>query len=174
MPSQLKKSARERSLPTAKLSITPRPTLATKAPASEPMPPMTMTANTTAPTASAIEGSVTRSAPPITPASPASAVPPPNTSIITRGTLWPSDSTASAWVSEACITSPMRVRVSTSHTATSINTAMPMPKARKAGNWVQMAPAVVLHTSGGTPQAMASDPGRSTMVNSGPRSDSGG
>ena len=174
MPSQPKKSTSDRSLPTAKLSITPSATDAMKAPASEPMPPMTMTANTTAPTDSAIDGSVTRKAPPMTPASAASAVPPPNTSIITRGTLWPSDSTASGCVSEAWMTSPIRVRVSTSHTATSINTATPMPKARKDGNWVQMAPAVVLQISGGIPQLKPSDVGRSTIVNKGPRSDSGG
>ena len=49
----------------------------------------------------AIAGSVTKVLPPITPASPASAQPAPNTSMNTRGTLCPSASTMSAWVSEA-------------------------------------------------------------------------
>ncbi len=92
----------------------------------------------------------------------------------TAGTLWPSDSTASGWVSAAWITSPMRVRVSSSHTATSIRMATPMPKARKAGKVVHTAPAVAAHTAGFSPHAKRSESGSSTMVKSGPRSDSGG
>ncbi|MNN74662.1 hypothetical protein D3C81_1908870 [compost metagenome] len=84
-----------------------------KAPTSDPMPPTTATTNTIDPTAAAIDGSVIKALPPITPARPASAAPPPNTIMNTRGTLWPSASTISGWVSAAWITSPMRVRVST-------------------------------------------------------------
>ena len=46
---------------------------ATKAPASEPMPPTTTTTKMIEPTVAAIAGSVTKVLPPITPASPASA-----------------------------------------------------------------------------------------------------
>ena len=69
----------------------------------------------------AIAGSVTKVAPPITPARPASAQPAPNTSMNTRGTLWPSASTISGWVSALWMTRPMRVRVSSSQSATSIS-----------------------------------------------------
>jgi len=76
------------------------------------MPPTTTITNTIGPTAAAIPGSVMKALPPITPASPASAEPPPNTSMNTRGTLCPSASTVCEWVSEAWITRPMRDRVS--------------------------------------------------------------
>jgi hypothetical protein len=85
---------------------------AMKAPASEPMPPNTTTTKTMLPTATAIPGSVMNALPPITPARPASAAPPANTSMNTRGTLCPSASTISGCVSDAWITRPMRVRVS--------------------------------------------------------------
>ena len=49
----------------------------------------------------AIAGSVTKVLPPITPAKPARPVPAPNTSMNTRGTLWPSASAMSGWVSAA-------------------------------------------------------------------------
>src|SRR5574341_690489 len=78
------------------------------APVSEPMPPNTTTTNTMVPTAAAMPGSVTKALPPITPARPASAAPPPNTSMNTRGTLWPSASTVAGCVSAAWITRPMR------------------------------------------------------------------
>ena len=84
-----------------------------KAPTSDPMPPTTATTNTIDPTAAAIDGSVTNALPPMTPARPASAAPPPKTIIKTRGTLWPRASTISGWVNAAWITRPMRVRVST-------------------------------------------------------------
>jgi hypothetical protein len=51
----------------------------------------------------------------------------------TRGTLWPSASTVSGCVSAAWITSPMRVRVSSSQTDTSITTATSIMKPRVAG-----------------------------------------
>ena len=76
------------------------------------MPPTTATTNTIGPTEAAMEGSVTKATPPITPARPASAQPPPNTSMNTRGTLWPSASTICGWDSDAWMTRPMRVRVS--------------------------------------------------------------
>jgi hypothetical protein len=87
----------------------------------------------TEPTVAAIAGSVRKVLPPITPARPASAAPAPNTSMNTRGTLWPSASTISGCVSAAWITRPMRVRVSSSHTDTSISTATSIMKPRVAG-----------------------------------------
>ncbi|MNS92373.1 hypothetical protein D3C72_1265080 [compost metagenome] len=98
---------------TAKVCSTPMRIDAINAPTSEPIPPTTATTNTIEPTAAAIDGSVTKALPPITPASPASAAPPPKTIMNTRGTLWPRASTISGCVSAAWITSPMRVRVST-------------------------------------------------------------
>ena len=81
-------------------------------------------------------GSVTKALPPITPASPASAQPPPNTPMKMRGTLWPSASTASGWVSAAWITRPMRVRVSTSQIPASIDSATSIMKPRYIGKLV--------------------------------------
>ena len=49
----------------------------------------------------AMVGSVTKVTPPITPARPARPQPLPNTSMKTRGTLWPSDSAISGWVKAA-------------------------------------------------------------------------
>lgn len=106
---------------------------AMKAPTSEPMPPTTATTKTIDPTAAAIDGSVTNALPPITPASPASAQPPPNTSMKTRGTLWPSASTMSGCVSAAWMTSPMRVRVSSRKMPTSISSDTSIMKARYFG-----------------------------------------
>ena len=65
------------------------------------MPPTTTTTKMMAPTVAAMAGSVTKVLPPITPASAASPVPAPNTSMNTRGTLWPSASTISGCVSAA-------------------------------------------------------------------------
>ena len=138
------------------------------------MPPMTMTANTTAPTVSAIDGSVTRKAPPITPASAASAVPPPKTSMNTRGTLWPSASTISGCVSAAWITRPMRVRVSISHTATSISTATHHAEgAERRELGAHRAGHRLARSRRGAPGQPQRDAGRSTMVKSGPRSELG-
>ena len=100
------------------------------------MPPTTVTTKMIEPTSAAIDGSVTNALPPITPARPASAVPPAKVSMNTRGTLWPSASTVSGWVSEAWITRPMRVRVSISQIATSISTATPIMKPRYFGKLV--------------------------------------
>ena len=73
----------------------------------------------------------------MTPASPASAEPAPKTSMKTRGTLWPSDSTISGCVSALWMTRPMRVRVSSSQSATSIASATSIMKPRVAGNGEQ-------------------------------------
>ena len=54
----------------------------------------------------------------------------------TRGTLWPRASTISGFFSAAWITRPMRVRVSSSHTASSISSAISMMKERDLGNCV--------------------------------------
>ncbi len=75
-------------------------------------------------------GSVTKALPPITPARPASAAPPPKTSMNTRGTLWPSASTVCGCVSAAWMTRPMRVRVSASQIETSIATDTSIMKPR--------------------------------------------
>ena len=71
--------------------------------------PLRSLAATAALAVAAIAGSVTKVLPPITPASPASPAPAPKTSMNTRGTLWPSASTISGWVSALWMTSPMRV-----------------------------------------------------------------
>lgn len=54
----------------------------------------------------------------------------------TRGTLWPSASTVSGCVSAAWITRPIRVRVSSSQMASSINSATSIMKPRYIGNCV--------------------------------------
>ena len=113
MPRLPSSPAIEASIVTAKVCSTPIRSEAMKAPTSDPMPPTTATTNTIDPTAAAIDGSVTNALPPMTPARPASAAPPPKTIIKTRGTLWPRASTISGWVNAAWITRPMRVRVST-------------------------------------------------------------
>ena len=108
------------------------------------MPPTTTTTKMMEPTVAAIDGSVTKVMPPITPARPASAQPLPNTSMKTKGTLCPSDSTASGCVSAAWITKPMRVRVSISHSDSSIKRATNIMKVRVAGYGEQ---AATLHSS---------------------------
>ena len=83
-------------LATANVCTQPTSSDATSAPPNEPSPPITTTTNTIEPSDSAIAGSITKSGAPITPASAASAVPAANTPVNTRGTLWPSASTALA------------------------------------------------------------------------------
>ena len=90
----------------------------------------------TGPRLAAMPGSVTKALPPITPAKPASAAPPPNTSMNTRGTLWPKASTVSGCVSAAWITRPMRVRVSSNQMASNISRATNIMKPRYMGNCV--------------------------------------
>jgi len=124
-------------MPIANVCIRPISSDAMNAPASEPMPPTTTTTKMIAPTSAAIDGSVTYALPPITPAWPASAVPPPKVSMKTRGTLWPSASTVSGCASAAWITSPTRVRVSISQIANSISVATSIMKPRYAGKWVE-------------------------------------
>ena len=84
---------------------------ATNAPVSEPRPPMTTTTKTMLPSAWAIPGKVPSTGPAMTPARPASAAPIPNTTMKTRGTLWPSIATMPGCVSDAWMISPARVRV---------------------------------------------------------------
>ena len=148
---------------------------ATKAPDSEPMPPTTTTTKITEPTVAAMAGSVTKVEPPITPASPASAAPAPNTSMNTRGTLWPSACAICGCVSAAWMTRPMRVRVSSSHSASSISKATSMMKPRVAGNGEHTAAAVLHSAAGAAPQTMRKpSPAEPTSVNAGPCSASGG
>ena len=90
------------------------------APASEPRPPTTTTTKTMGPSASAIAGSVTKAFPPITPAIAASAEPPPKTSVKMRGTSCPSACTISGRERAACTMRPMRVKVSSAYSPTSI------------------------------------------------------
>jgi hypothetical protein len=111
-PTRAKTSVIEIDSPTEKVWMQPISSEATKAPPSEPRPPTTTMTKTMLPTAAAMPGSVTKALPPMTPASPASAVPPPKTSMKMRGTLWPSASTMSGLVSAAWMMRPMRVRVS--------------------------------------------------------------
>ena len=81
----------------------------------------------------AITGSVTKVMPPTTPAMPANAQPVPKTSMNTRGTLWPSDSTISGCVSAAWITRPMRVRLIIHHSMNSIAPATAARNTRLSG-----------------------------------------
>lgn len=120
MPAHCAASLSDARLAAANVCAQPSTSDATSAPASEPSPPITMTANTTEPSVCAIAGSITASGAPITPASAASAVPAANTSVITRGTSWPSASTAARRVSAARTTSPVLEARSTAHSAPSI------------------------------------------------------
>ncbi|MNT98138.1 hypothetical protein D3C72_2406530 [compost metagenome] len=54
----------------------------------------------------------------------------------TRGTLWPNASTISGYLRAAWMTRPMRVRVSSSHTDTSISRATSITNERDLGNCV--------------------------------------
>ena len=74
---------------------------AQKAPAKEPRPPMTITTKVSDPTVAAMEGSVTKVLPPITPAKAANPVPTPKTHMNTWGTLWPKVCTVCGWVKAA-------------------------------------------------------------------------
>ena len=159
--------------------MTPIRSEATNAPASDPMPPTTTTTKITEPTAAAIPGSVTNVMPPIMPPRPASAVPAPNTSMKTRGTLWPSASTISGCVSALWMTRPTRVRVSSSQSETSITSAISIMKARVAGNCEQAmwtAGSAAVHIAAGAAPATRCRPDTDelTIVNADPRSDSGG
>ena len=137
MPSACEALSSDVSKPTAKVWTTPISSEATKAPASEPMPPTTTTTKMIEPTAAAIAGSVTKVMPPITPARPASA----------RAGAEHQHEDARHVVAErldhlrmrerAWITRPMRVRVSSSQTASSISSATSIMKARVAGNCEQ-------------------------------------
>ncbi|MCY1549116.1 hypothetical protein D9M68_852700 [compost metagenome] len=148
---------------------------ARKAPESEPMPPTTTTTKITEPTVAAMLGSVTKVLPPITPASPARPVPAPNTSISTRGTLWPRLSTISGWVSAAWMIRPMRVRVSSSQSDTSISRATSIMKPRVAGNGEQITPAAEHTSLVAAPQTICRESSaRCTSVKAGPRNASGG
>src|SRR4051812_15988849 len=143
------------------------------------MPPTTTTTKITDPTVAAIAGSVTNVEPPITPASPASAEPAPNTSMKTRGTLWPSASTISGCVSALWMTRPTRVRVSSSQSETSMRTATSIMKPRVAGNGEQTtrtAASAAVQSAGSALPATTARPvaDELTIVNAGPRSASGG
>ena len=131
------------------------------------------------PSVAAIEGSVTKALPPTTPASPASPQPRPNTSISTRGTLWPSASTICGCVSAAWITRPMRVRVISSHSATSMAMAVAAMNMRVAGNGEQdtrTAASAARHMASGALPHTAPNPSTEECmsVNAGTCSDSGG
>ena len=67
---------------------------------------------------------VTNAGPAITPATAASPVPTPNTSMNTRGTLWPSMATMLGWVSAAWMMRPTRVLVSTASSTAKIAIAV--------------------------------------------------
>ena len=85
---------------------------AISAPASDPSPPTTTTTNTIGPTKCASVGCVSHMNPPMTPASPASALPTANTSTKRPGTSCPSAPTICGCVSAAWMMRPMRVRFS--------------------------------------------------------------
>ena len=91
----------------------------------------------------------------------------------TRGTLWPRASTISGWVSAAWMTSPMRVRVSSSHSDSSMNSATTIMKARVSGNLEQLAAAH--RAAGASPQASSRAwPGAWIRVKAAPCSEGGG
>src|SRR5208282_340136 len=106
-------SATERLTETANVWTSPINSEARNAPDSEPSPPTTTTTNRIGPSNPAIFDWVTSAGPAITPATAASPVPTPNTSMNTLGTLWPSMATMWECVSDAWTMSPTRVRVST-------------------------------------------------------------
>jgi hypothetical protein len=112
----------ETSSATATVCTTPMRIEATRAPLSEPSPPMTTTTNTMLPSTCAMPGNVPSTGPAITPASPASAQPMPKTTMNTRGTLWPSIATIPGCVSEAWMMSPARVRVRIANRKTNMPT----------------------------------------------------
>ena len=96
----------------------------------------------------------------------------------TRGTLWPSDSTISGCVSALWMTRPMRVRVSSSQSATSIASATSIMKPRVAGNGEQTmrtAASALAHIAAGAAPATSCRPSTDELmsVNAGPRSDLG-
>ena len=143
------------------------------------MPPTTTTTKMIEPTVAAMDGSVRNMLPPMTPASPARPVPAPKTSMNTRGTLWPSASTISGCVSADWTTRPIRVRVSSSQTDTSMTSATSIMKPRVAGNGEQTtrtAASVALHRACGTAPRNNCKPSTEwlTNVNKGPRNASGG
>src|SRR5579863_6313672 len=123
-PTRPSTSATERLTETANVCTSPISSEATNAPASEPSPPTTTTTNRIGPSDAAMFDWVTSAGPAITPATAASPVPTPNTSMNTLGTLWPSMATMCGWVSEAWMMSPTRVRVSTANSAAKIAIAV--------------------------------------------------
>src|SRR4051812_28601520 len=137
-PSCEKRPARLQSSDTEKVCMQPMRSDATNAPASEPIPPTTTMTKTMGPTSAAMPGSVTKALPPMTPARPASAAPPPKTSMKTRGTLCPSASTVCGCDSAAWMTRPIRVLVSAIQIATSIDTDTSIMKPRYIGYWLPM------------------------------------
>ena len=148
---------------------------ATKAPGSDPMPPTTTTTKTTEPTVAAIAGSVTKVAPPTTPASAASAAPTPNTSVNTRGTSWPRACAMCGCVSAAWITRPMRVRLSSKLSASSMPSATAIMKARVAGNGEHTVPAAPHSAAGASARTTPSrSPAEPTSVKAGPCKAAGG
>ena len=105
--------------------------------------------------------------------------PTPNTSMKIRGTLWPSASTICGCVSALWMTSPILVRVSSSHSDTSIARATSIMKPRVAGNGEQTmrtAASAAEHIAAGAAPQRTCRPSTEElmMVKAGPRSDSGG
>ena len=127
---------REVSTPTAKVWMMPISSDATKAPASEPMPPTTTTTKITEPTVAAMPGSVTKALPPITTGQRRQ-----------RGAAAEHQHEDARHVVAERLHGvrigkrrldhrAMRVRVSSSHSATSINSATSIMKPRYIGNLV--------------------------------------
>ena len=114
--------ASEPFIDTAKVWISPIRSEATKAPGSEPSPPTTITTNRIGPSRAAMSDWVTSAGPAMTPATAASAVPTPNTSMNTRPTLCPRWATMLGWVSAAWTIRPTRVRFSVTRSAMKIAT----------------------------------------------------
>ena len=101
----------------ARLASTPTRNPATTAPAIEPIPPMTTTANAKMMSSLPIRGETFRMGAASTPPSAASATPKPNTGVTQRSTLIPSARVSSGRSVEARTIIPSRVLSMTYHTA---------------------------------------------------------
>ena len=117
----------------ARLASTPTRKPATTAPAIEPMPPMTTTANAKMMSSLPINGETFRIGAARTPPSAASATPKPNTGVTQRSTLIPSARVSSGRSVAARTIIPSRVRSMTYQTATQTTIENAITKSRYVG-----------------------------------------
>src|SRR5437899_653225 len=117
----------------ARLASTPTRNPATTAPAIEPIPPMTTTANAKMMSSLPISGETLRIGAARTPPSAASMTPKPNTGVTQRSTLIPSARVSSGRSVAARTIIPSRVRSMTYQTATQTTIENPITKSRYVG-----------------------------------------